>query len=75
MASHGNNTLEGLYIKKNNVSEAKGTVTETSPEAQNAKQLIIEYFNKKCNEYFREIFYYIDIDNREKSESLIEEYN
>ena len=35
-ASSGNNTLEGLHINKNNVSEAKGTATETTVNAQNA---------------------------------------
>ena len=46
MASHGDNTLAGSYINKNNVSKVKGTVTETGINAQNAKQVVIDDFNK-----------------------------
>ena len=32
---------------------------------QNAKQLVVVDFNEKCDEYFGELFYNVDIENRE----------
>ena len=60
-----NNSLDGLYINKNNVNEAKGPISMAESDAQNAKQLVVADFNENCNEYFRELFYNVDIDNRE----------
>ena len=42
---------------------------------QNAKQLVVNDFNEKCDEYFRELFYDVDIESWEIPEPLIAEYN
>ena len=41
MASCCNNSLHGLYIKKNNVNEVKGTAPVAESDVQNAKQLVV----------------------------------
>ena len=71
----GNDTLDGSYINKNNEDKAKGMATESDAITENAKQLVIVNFNKKCDEYFSEIFYNIDIENKELIKPLMEEYN
>ena len=65
VASHCNHSLDGLYINKNDVNEVKGPISMAESDAQNAKQLVVVDFNENCNEYFRELFYNIDIENRE----------
>ena len=42
---------------------------------QNVKQLIVKDLNKKCDEYFRELFHNVDMDTLEVTEPLIAEYN
>ena len=42
---------------------------------QHVKQLVVNDFNEKCNEYFRELFHNVDIENREITEPFIAEYN
>ena len=53
----------------------KGPTPRAESDVQNAKQLVVVDFNKKCDEYFRELFSNIDIENREITEHLIVEYN
>ena len=74
MVSHYDNSLDGLYINKNDVNEVKGTAPVTESNMQNAKQLVVVDFNEKCIEYFRELFYNVDIENRVITEPLINEY-
>ena len=45
-ASCDNNSLEELYINKNNISKVKGTAIKTNINDQNAKQSVIDDFNK-----------------------------
>ena len=52
VAKLGDDTLDGSYINRNNECKTKGTVTERDMKAENAKQLVIDDFNKKCDEYF-----------------------
>ena len=48
----GNDTVDGSYINKNNQGEAKGMAMESDAKTENAKQLVIDDFNKKHDEYF-----------------------
>ena len=75
MASYSNNSLEGSYISKNDINQAKHPASVAESDAQNAKQLLVVDFNKKCNECFRELFCNVDIENREITEPLIAKYN
>ena len=52
----------------------KGPISVAESDAQNAKQLVVVDFNEKCDEYFRELFYNVDIENREITKPLIAEY-
>ena len=49
--------------------------TESDTKTENDKQLLIDDFNKKCDEYFQVIFYNVDIENKELIKPLMEEYN
>ena len=71
----GNDILDRSYINKNNESKAKGMAIESDTKTENAKWLVIDDFNKECNEYFQEIFYNVDIENKELIKPLMEEYN
>ena len=53
----------------------KGPAPFAESNVQNAKQLVVNDFNEKCNEYFRELFHNVDIENWEIAEPLIAEYN
>ena len=75
IALHCDNSLDGSYIIKNDINKAKGPAPVTESDVQNAKWLVVNDFNKKCYEYFRESFYNVDIDNWEITEPLIAEYN
>ena len=57
MASHCDNSLDGLYINKNGVNKVIVIAPVAKSNAQNAKQLVVGDFNKKCDEYFRELFH------------------
>ena len=70
-----NNSLDGLYINKNDVNKAKGPSPVAESDVQNAKRLVVNDFNKICNEYFRELFYNVGIENWEITEALIAKYN
>ena len=74
MASCCDNSLDGLYINKNNENKVKSLAPAAESDAQNAKQLVVVDFNEKCNEYFRELFYNVDIENREITEPLTVKY-
>ena len=37
--------------------------------------LVVNDFNEICNEYFRELFYHVDIENQEITEPSIAKYN
>ena len=50
------NSLDGSYINRSVVNEVKGPAPVTESEIQHIKQLIVKDFNKKCDEYFRELF-------------------
>ena len=52
MALHCNNSLDGSYINRNIVNEAKGPAPVAESNTQNIKQLVVKNFNEKCNEYF-----------------------
>ena len=54
MASCCNNSLEGSYISKNIVNEAKSPISVAESDVQNAKQLVVIEVSAKCDEYFRE---------------------
>ena len=69
------NSLDKSYINRNIINEVKGPVLVTDSKIQNVKQLIVKDFNEKCNEYFRELFHNVDIDNQEVTEPLVAEYN
>ena len=56
-ASHSINSLDGSYIDRNVVNEVKGPAPVAANETQKVKQLIIQDFNEKCNEYFRVFFF------------------
>ena len=62
MASCCDNSLAGLYINKNDVNGIKGPISVAESNAQNAKGLVVVDFNKKCDKYFRELFYNVDIE-------------
>ena len=68
MASHCDNSFDGLYISKNDVNEAKGPAPVAESNAQNAKWLVGVDFNKKYDEFFRDLFYNVDVENREITE-------
>ena len=70
MLLHCNNSLDGSYINRNIINEAKGPAPVTESDAQNAKQLVVNGFNEKCNEYFRELFHNVDIENQEITETF-----
>ena len=53
----------------------KGPALVAESKMPNIKQFIFKDFNKKCNEYFRELFHNVDIDNWEITEPLIAESN
>ena len=55
MASSCNNSLDGSYIDKNDVSKVKDPALVVNDNVQNAKWLVVVDFNEKCNEYFRGI--------------------
>ena len=74
-ASHSINTVDGSYLDRNAVNEAKGPAPVAEYETKNVKQLIIWDFNEKCDEYFRELFQNVDIENQEIIDPLITEYN
>ena len=74
-ASCPTNSLDGLYIDRNAVSEVKGPALVAENETQNVKQIIVRDFNENCNEYFRELFQNADIDNWGIIDPLITEYN
>ena len=74
-ASHSINSLDGSYIDRNAVNKVKGPATVAENDAQNVKQLIVSDLNEKCNEYFRELFQNVDIDNWDLIDPLITVYN
>ena len=63
MALCCDNSLDGSYINRNVINEAKGPAPVVESDAQAVKQLVVKGFNEKCNEYFRKLFHNIDIDN------------
>ena len=65
----------GHILIKNNESKTKITATENDTKTENAKWLVIDDINKKCDEYFWEIFYNVDIENKELTKTLKEECN
>ena len=65
MALHCGNSLDGSYINRNIINEAKGPAPVAESDTQNLKQLVVKDFNEKCNEYFRELFHNVDIENWE----------
>ena len=75
MTSHCDNSLDGLYISKNDVNEVKNAISVAKSDVQDAKQLVVVDFNEKCDKYFRGLFYNVDIENREITETLIAKYN
>ena len=75
MALCCDNSLDGFYINRNVVNEAKGPAPVAESDIQNVKQLVVNDFNEKCNEYFIELFHNVDIENWEVTEPLIAEYN
>ena len=74
-ALHNNNSLDGMYINKNNVNKAKGPAPVAESNAQNAKQLVVNDFNEKCDEYFRELLHNVDMEKHEITEPFIAKYN
>ena len=62
------NSLDGSYHNRNIVNEARGPTSVARSDMQNVKQLVVKDFNKKCDEYFRELFHNVDIDNQEITE-------
>ena len=75
MALHSENSFNESYINRNIVNKVRCPVAVAESETQNVKQLIVKDFNEKCNDYFRELFHNVDIDNWEVTEPLIAEYN
>ena len=75
MALHCDNSSDGSYINGNIVNEAKGPAQVAECDEQNAKQLVVNDFNQKCDEYFSKLFHNVDIENWEITEPLIAKYN
>ena len=75
MALHCNNSSHGSHINRNVINEAQGPALVAESNMQNVKELVVKDFNEKCDEYFRELFHNVDVDNWEITESLIAEYN
>ena len=75
MALDANNSVDGSYIKMNVINKVKGPAPVAESNAQHVKQLAGKDFKEKCDEYFRELFHNVDIDNWEITELLIAEYN
>ena len=55
-AKHWNNSLDGSYINRNIVNEAKDPAPVAESDTQHIKQLVVNDLNEKCEEYFREFF-------------------
>ena len=73
--SHSIIILDGLYIDRKAVNEVRGSAPIAENRTQNVKQLVIQDFNEKYDEYYRELSQDIDINDKETVDPLIREYN
>ena len=71
MALCSENSLDGSYINRNVINEVKAPAPVAESKMQHVKQLIVKDFNEKCNEYFRELFHNVDIENWEETKPLM----